>query len=59
MQTPIQEVGETIKFAHAARVGHQSFLMLGNPHTHFKDGVIVDIIEIYFLNFRVHNHPIL
>jgi hypothetical protein len=48
MQTPIQVVRETIKFAHAARVGCQILLMLANHHTHFEDGVLVDI-EICFL----------
>ena len=45
MQIPIQEVRDTIKFAHAAGVGRQIFfhpLMLGSHHTHFKDGIIVE-----------------
>jgi len=34
MQSLIQEVRETIKFAHAAGLGRQIFLVFGNHHTY-------------------------
>jgi eukaryotic translation initiation factor 2-alpha kinase 4 len=48
MQSACQEVRDTIKFAHAAGVGRQIFfhpLMLGSHHTHFKDGIIVEVVK--------------
>ncbi|KAF8959858.1 kinase-like domain-containing protein [Flammula alnicola] len=48
LQATIQEVKDTIQFAHAAGVSRQIFfrpLMLGSHHTHFKGGVIVEVVR--------------
>ncbi|KAF9561509.1 other/PEK/GCN2 protein kinase [Agrocybe pediades] len=48
LQQPIKEVKEVIHFAKLAGVKRQIFfhpLMLGNVHTHFKDGVMVEVVR--------------
>lgn len=48
LQQPIKEVKEVIHFAKLAGVKRQIFfhpLMLGSHHTHFKDGVMVEVVR--------------
>ncbi|KAF8186819.1 hypothetical protein BJ912DRAFT_1022739 [Pholiota molesta] len=48
MQSAIQEVKDTISFAHSAGVSRQIFfrpLMLGSHNTHLKDGVIIEVVK--------------
>jgi len=48
MQPAIKEIRSTIQYAHAANIKRPIFfhpLMLGSHHTHFKDGILVEVVR--------------
>ncbi|KAF8880897.1 hypothetical protein CPB84DRAFT_1817292 [Gymnopilus junonius] len=48
LETAVQEVKRSISYAQSAGVTRQIFfhpLMLGSHHTHFKDGVMVEVVR--------------
>ena len=48
METAVQDVKRTVSYAQSAGVTRKIFfhpLMLGSHHTHFKDGVMVEVVR--------------
>ncbi|KAJ3517042.1 hypothetical protein NLJ89_g752 [Agrocybe chaxingu] len=48
IETSVQEAKDTLQLAKSAKVAHQVLfhpLMLGTHHTHFKDGVLVEVVR--------------
>jgi translation initiation factor 2-alpha kinase 4 len=48
IQPAVEEVKRTVQYANAAGVSRKIFLhplMLGTHHSHFKDGVLVEVVR--------------
>ena len=48
MQPVVKEIKSTIQYTQAANIKRPIFfhpLMLGSHHTHFKDGILVEIVK--------------
>lgn len=48
IQSAVKEIKSTIQYAQAANVKRPIFfhpLMLGSHHTHFKDGILVEVVR--------------
>jgi translation initiation factor 2-alpha kinase 4 len=48
MQPAVKEIKSTIQYSQAANIKRPIFfhpLMLGSHHTHFKDGILVEVVR--------------